>query len=140
MRRPLSRPSSTGIGYGRRHAWGRFRSAGPVRRSRCWKQGVVSDELPTVLPRRHADVEVAEFDTEYVVFDPRCNEVHLITGLAAVVFDACDGVTPTAQLVEEIEELLQIPGDAVAREVVSALDQLRRIGILRGTAPTDRPP
>lgn len=99
-----------------------------------------SPTLPDVLPARHPDLEVAEFDTEYVIFDPRCSEVHLIEGVTAIVFDACDGSTPLADLVEEFSDVLGIDASVVRIQVAEALVALASVGALEGTTPTERPP
>lgn len=96
--------------------------------------------LPEVLPSRHPEIEVAEFETEYVIFDPRCSEVHLIAGLTAVVFDACDGSTIVVDLVEEFRETLGLEFEASRSQIAEALRVLSGIGALDGTTPADRPP
>lgn len=89
--------------------------------------------MTTVLPRRHPDIEVAEFDTEFVVFDPSVGQVHRIAGLEAAVFDACDGVTTVDALVDELE----LEGPA---EVTSSLERFRQLGLLEGTVAEPPPP
>ena len=96
--------------------------------------------LPDALPARHRGIEVAEFDAEFVAFDPRCSEVHLLSGMAAVVFDACDGSTPTAVLVDELVELLELSQPDAETAVRDALGELAAVGALEGTDPGRRPP
>ena len=70
------------------------------------------------MPVRHPALEVAEFEVELVVFDPRVNRVHHLRDLGAAVFDACDGVTPMADLVAEIDRD-ELWGDTGARSVAA---------------------
>jgi PqqD family protein of HPr-rel-A system len=96
--------------------------------------------VPDLLPRRHADVEIAAFDTSFVVFDPRCMQVHLIDGFGAVVFDACDGNTSREMLTAEVGDATGWDPSTAATEVDAMLAQLVDLGLLEGTTPQDRPP
>ena len=96
--------------------------------------------LPEVLPARHPDVEIAEFDTEFVVFDPRCNDVHRMVGLTAVVFDACDGVTTLASLVGEVASVLETSDQQALTLIEQALAEITRVGALQGSEPLKPPP
>ena len=96
--------------------------------------------LPDVMPVRHRDVEVAEFDTEFVVFDPGCNDVHRLVGVTAVVFDACDGVTSAVELVGELVAVLEMPDDEARLLVEQAIDELTRVGALHGSEASNPPP
>ncbi len=49
---------------------------------------------------------VASFDDAYVVFDPRCSEVHLIEALSAVIFDACS-------VVFDLSLFFEVPDDSI---------------------------
>jgi len=93
-----------------------------------------------LLPRRHAELEVAEFDDEYVVFDSRCMDVHLIGGLTAVVFDACDGVSRRSALVDDLVQLLDLDRSSARRMVTDNIEALKLRGLLTGTTSQRRPP
>jgi hypothetical protein len=98
------------------------------------------DGVRDLLPRRHGDIDVAGFDTAFVVFDPRCMQVHLIDGFGAVVFDACDGETPRKTLLDEVCDVTgwdRLKGEA---EVEATLGQLMGLGLLEGTTSQGRPP
>lgn len=101
---------------------------------------VGADSSPDLLPRRHADVDVAGFDTAFVVFDLRCLQVHLIDGFGAVVFDACDGETQRATLLAEVCEATRWDRPMAEAEVEAMLRQLVDLGLLEGTTPVERPP
>ncbi len=100
---------------------------------------MTTDQLPARLPHRNADTMVATFDDAYVVFDPRCNEVHLIEALSAVIFDACDG-TETAALVADITEILGIAIGQAEQTIEKNLDEFGRKGLLVGMTAAGAPP
>ncbi len=91
------------------------------------------------LPLRNPDTLVAVFDDAYVVFDPRCGEVHLLGAMSAVVFDACDG-TPRSVLVDEITSILGVDEAAAVDTIDHQLTEFGRTGLLLGTSPMRRPP
>ena len=92
------------------------------------------------MPLPHPELEIAEFDTELVVLDPRVDRVHHVVGLIAVVFDACDGTTTVEQLAAELADALAIsPADADG-QVRAALGVLGGNGLLEGTDPPEEPP
>lgn len=93
-----------------------------------------------LLPARHPRLEVAGFEVECVVFDPLVNRVHHLRELAAVVFDACDGTTTTASLVDELCEVLEVEPAAAQAAIESALESLREAGLLVGSEPPPDPP
>ena len=95
--------------------------------------------LPPRLPARNADTLVAAFDDAFVVFDPRCNEVHLIETLSAVVFDGCDG-SSTAGLLDDITEILGMERAEAEQMIRDNLDEFNRKGLLDGTKAAERPP
>jgi len=93
-----------------------------------------------VLPLRHADLEVAGFDDEFVVFDPRCSEVHVVSNVTAVVFDACDGKSSRADLIRDLVDVAGLGRSDATRAVDESLAALARRGLLVGTTPEGRPP
>lgn len=91
----------------------------------------IEEPLPEVLPKHRKELEVAEFDTELVVLATGSNRAHHLQGLAAIVFDACDGRTRSDRLVGEVAEAMGID-DAEARAQVTDLWRtFVRIGLLR---------
>ena len=93
-----------------------------------------------LLPARNQLIEIAEFDADVVVFDPRCKRVHLIEGLAAVVFDACDGVTTRHDLLTDMVAALDVSADEADRRVQESLDSFKVLGLLAGTEFDEPPP
>jgi hypothetical protein len=98
----------------------------------------VQDPLPPVLPRKAKGLEVAEFDTELVVLAVAEQKAHHLQGLAAIVFDACDGRTRSNELALEVAE-------ATGGDVQHALDEIAevwrtfvRVGLVDGQVPRRR--
>src|SRR4051794_38446034 len=92
------------------------------------------------MPSREAGLEIAEFEDATVVFDPRANSVHLLDPLAAVLFDACDGVTVRADLIAEISEALAQDTSEVTDQVELAIRNFGALGLLLGIEPSAPPP
>ena len=95
---------------------------------------------PTALPRHHHDIEVASFPEEFVVFDARCMQVHHIDGLPAVVFDACDGVTTSRSIADEIAEALGVTPEEARLGVEQSVQHFAALGLLEGSIAAQRPP
>ena len=91
--------------------------------------------MTATMPSRHPALEVAEFEVELVVFDPRVNRVHHLRDLGAAVFDACDGVTPMADLVAEIVEVAGASEQDATEAVQAVLASLTAEGMLEGAEP-----
>ncbi len=92
-----------------------------------------------LLPLRNPDTLVAGFDDAYVIFDPRCSEVHLLGAMSAVVFDACDG-SPRSELIEDITSVLGVDESVADAAIDQQLAEFERTGLLLGTTPEERPP
>jgi PqqD family protein of HPr-rel-A system len=92
------------------------------------------------MPARNSGLEIAEFGHEFVVFDPRCGQVHLLSELTAVVFDACDGHTPVAELCRELVEAGVAGPQAAEEMLVGVLEEFCALGLLEGTEWIPPPP
>jgi hypothetical protein len=91
-----------------------------------------SDPSPrTRVPARRADVEWVELDGEAVLYDPKAQVLHRLNTGAAAVWAACDGKVSVEQITRAIERNYSGPRDAITRDVAAALDELRRLGLLR---------
>ncbi|MEY4175545.1 MAG: hypothetical protein RI900_2710 [Actinomycetota bacterium] len=91
----------------------------------------VEDPLPAVLPKHRKGLEIAEFDTELVVLETESNRAHHLQGLAAIVFDACDGRTRSDQLVRQVAEAMGIDEPEAHRQVADLWRTFVRIRLLR---------
>ena len=106
-----------------------------TRSSRWWL--VDEGEL---LPLRNQAVEVAKFDPDLVVFDPRCKQVHLLERVTAVVFEACDGITTRQQLLAAMAAAQEFSVQDADLRVRKALAKLARLGLLQDTEYQVQPP
>lgn len=97
-------------------------------------------ELPERLPGRRDHLEVAEFDSEFVVFDAATSSVHLIGGVPAVVFDACDGETTVESLIGEFAECGLGTREEAVTAILDAYISLIGLAVLDGVDPADGPP
>ena len=86
----------------------------------------IREPLPAVMPAQRPGLELAEFDTEVVVWDPESKMVHHLDGLAAIAFDACDGTTGSDELVSEIAEATGLDHAAVVDEVTTVWQMFNR--------------
>ncbi len=93
-----------------------------------------------VLPARHAHLEIAEFGTELVVYDPQVHMVHLLSGFQALLFDACDGSTATEALVAEFVEAGVGDREQVLDALRIAFIDLVTLALLVDHEPPDGPP
>ena len=100
----------------------------------------VREALPATFPARRAGLEIAEFDTELVVWDPTSKMVHHLEGIAAIVFDACDGSTRSDELVAEIAEATGVEPAVVNEEVLTVWQMFNRRDLLAVTQPVAQPP
>jgi Coenzyme PQQ synthesis protein D (PqqD) len=91
-----------------------------------------SDPSPgSRVPVRRADVEWVELDREAVLYDPEAQVLHRLNTGAAAVWAACDGSASVEQITRAIEHTHSGPRDAITRDVAAAIDQLRRLRLLR---------
>ena len=81
------------------------------------------------------------FDVDVVAFDTRRDQVHLIEGLAAIVFRACDGVTRRRDVVADVADILEMTTEEAERAVAEAIARLTDFGLLQldHGAPAVRP-
>lgn len=95
------------------------------------------------LPRPSRAVLVEAFDDAFVVLDPRVDRVHHLTGLAAVVFDACAAGLRMTELLDELAQGgldFEASGEDGAAAVGRVLDELWELGLVGDAAPSPEPP
>lgn len=90
--------------------------------------------LPALMPRKRADVMVADFDTELVVLVPDERQAHHLDVGLSLVLDSCDGVTSAAAVVAEVALATGSPVDAVESWLADTLDTLARLNVLDSSA------
>lgn len=93
-----------------------------------------------VLPARHAYLEVADFGTELVIYDPETHMAHLLRGLQALLFDACDGSTATESLVAEFVDAGLGDREQVLDGVRLAFIDLVDLALIADHEPPGGPP
>ena len=86
--------------------------------------------LPEVMPLKPPEVLTADFDAELVVFVPSTNEAHHLDEGMSLVLASCDGITPSADLVNEVAAGTGEDVDVVERWLAATLTSLRDVGIL----------
>ena len=89
--------------------------------------------LPALMPRKRADVMVADFDTELVVLVPDERQAHHLDVGLSLVLDSCDGVTSTAAVVAEVALGTGTAVDAVESWLAETLVTLDRLNVLEST-------
>ena len=99
----------------------------------------VTTELPAIMPRRRADVLVAEFDGELVVLVPGERMAHHLDAGLSLVLDSCDGSTPTADVVAEIAGATGDGPDTVRVWLHDAMRQLAELQVLESASSVLRP-
>jgi len=85
--------------------------------------------LPASMPRKRADVMVADFDTELVVLVPDERQAHHLDVGLSLVLDSCDGVTSTAAVVAEVALGTGAPVDSVESWLAQTLATLARLNV-----------
>ena len=97
------RRSTASPATGRRGVEVRRTQAEPVELEPCRRRAqLVVTTLPALMPRKRADVMVADFDTELVVLVPDERQAHHLDVGLSLVLDSCDGTTSTAAVVAEV--------------------------------------
>jgi hypothetical protein len=94
--------------------------------------------LPVLMPRKRADVMVADFDTELVVLVPDERQAHHLDVGLSLVLDSCDGATSTASVVAEVALGTGSPVDAVESWLAETLVTLGRLNVLEPADPEPR--
>lgn len=92
-----------------------------------------------MMPRRSAGVVSSPLADQVVVHDPRRGVVHLLNAAGAVVWDACDGQTTAAGLVDLISDVTGADPAAVAADVASHVTRLEREGLVGREEPAPEP-
>jgi hypothetical protein len=92
--------------------------------------------LPALMPRKRADVMVADFDTELVVLVPDERQAHHLDVGLSLVLDSCDGMTSTAAVIAEVALGTGTPVDAVESWLAETLATLKRLNVLDDEMPS----
>jgi len=90
----------------------------------------VIDDVPAVMPARRTEVMVADYDTELVVLVPHTRLTHHLDVGLSLILDACDGVTRSQDLIDEIAVATASDSGVVRQRVVEALRQFESLDII----------
>ncbi len=88
------------------------------------------DDVPCVMPARRSDVMVADYDSELVVLVPGTRLTHHLDVGLSLILDACDGVTVSEDLVNEIATATSSKAAVVRARVLDALRQFESLDII----------
>lgn len=83
-------------------------------------------------PRARADVVFRAVDGDWVLYDPRTQDLHVLNVTAAGVWSCCDGTLGPDAIARELVEHLEDapPMDEVRAHVVGTLERFRADGLL----------
>lgn len=87
-----------------------------------------SSFAPDYRPRARADLVFRRVGGDWLVFDPRTQEIHVLNLSAALVWSFCTGDHPVEEIGREVRSAFQddIPGDPVA----DVLQRFQQAGLL----------
>lgn len=91
----------------------------------------VVEPMPEVFPDCNERLLRADFDTELVVWTKGSKRAHHLQGLAAILLDACDGVTRSADFIDEVAEVTGCDRGTAAKAVDDAWRMLIGNGLVR---------
>lgn len=83
-------------------------------------------------PAVRADLVFRRLDEEWVVFDPRTQQLHALNLTAAFVWDLCTGEATLDEIAEELARAFETPPEpaALRRDVTEAVARFARAGLL----------
>lgn len=98
--------------------------------------GAVASFAPDERPQAIADVEVAVFEGEAVLFDPQASMVHHLNAVPAATWLCCDGETTVAEMLDELADVFSVtePADVetLSTGVHESLARFAAEGLLVG--------
>ena len=83
-----------------------------------------------VMPRWSPGIRSTPFVDGLLVHDPIRHEVHVLNATGALVWEACDGATEVAALVQELAAATDHPWPDIELEVLAHLEQLSAAGLV----------
>ena len=83
-------------------------------------------------PKGRADVVFRQLDDEWVLFDPRSEQLHVLNLSAALVWTHCDGQIGADAIAEAVATAFEprVPTAQARRDVDDALERFRHAGLL----------
>src|SRR3954464_3625915 len=86
---------------------------------------------------RRPDLLTCTVDGEIVILDRAAGYVHQLNATASQIWRACDGQHSVEEIAAQVTEQFESTPDAVLRDVVVALGNLERLGLLLDDAPLE---
>ena len=85
-------------------------------------------------PEARDDVVFRTLADEWVLYDPKTNQVHVLNLSAALVWSSCDGKRTVPEIVQDVAASFpdKPSPDSVADDVVTAIQQFVQEGLLIG--------
>lgn len=87
------------------------------------------------LPTRHANLEIERTPHNVIVVDPERDYVHVMSGHAATILEACDGTRTCDQIARAVAEQTRAPYDRVAQEVAHLVASFADLALIEAGSP-----
>ena len=84
-----------------------------------------------VRPLARDDVILRQLDEEWVIYDPRSQEIHVLNRTAALVWLYCTGDHTRDVIVDALEKVFgdQVVTDQLVRDVAETITQFKSLGL-----------
>lgn len=89
-------------------------------------------EAETRRPKAREDVVFRSMADEWVLYDPRSQDLHVCNATAAAIWACCDGTLDAGGIARQLASHLQgaPSSDAVLEDVIHTLERFRADGLL----------
>ncbi len=81
-------------------------------------------------PKRRSDVNVRVMEGETVVLDRQGELIHHLNQTASYIWDRCDGMSPLAEIANQLAEAFDVDPKIAAKDVAVIVLQLRGLNLL----------
>ena len=93
----------------------------------------------TVVPKsQRPDLVTCTVDDEIVILDRAAGYVNQLNGTASQIWRACDGSNTAEDIAAQVTEHCENAPETVLRDVVTALAEFDRLGLLLDTCPLEQ--
>jgi PqqD family protein of HPr-rel-A system len=83
-----------------------------------------------MLPTHRPDLIARRIEGEVVVLDQEAGKVHQLNPTASRIWECCDGSASIADIAARVAEEFDVPAGTAHEDVVSALAEFERLGLL----------